>query len=140
MTDEIANLIALLLLAALGLLPIAGELYLQLRAWWRTRRNRRVATVINPRCVECARPLELQAPFTTDAAYLQRCPSCGVHLHCRQLGNLWQICTVAEMKRQGTSVLPAVGRVRRAARAVARFLQPRDGMEPGESTLPGSDS
>lgn len=139
-SDAVANAIAFLLLAAAGLLPIVGELYLQLRPWWRTRRNRRVATVINARCVECARPLDVVEPFHPTTAQFIRCPGCGVHLQVLRLERFWQICTVAEAKRQRMAPLPAVGPLRRAVRAVLAFLQPCEGIEPGESSLPGPEA
>lgn len=134
-SDAVVGLLGWLVLSALAVLPIAGELYLQLRAWWRTRRNRRVATLINPRCVECARPLDLVEPFTATATQVVRCGGCGVQLHCKRVAKLWSICTAAEAKRQGAPTLPPVGPLRRAARAVVAWLQPREGVEPGEASL-----
>lgn len=134
-SDAVVGLLGWLVLSALAVLPIAGELYIDLRAWWRTRRNRRVATLINPRCVECARPLDLVEPFTATATQVVRCSGCGVHLYCKRLAELWSICTAAEAKRQGALTLPPVGPLCRAARAVARWLQPLEGVEPGETSL-----
>lgn len=104
----IADLVAWLVLGLITVLAVGGAIYFDFRAWLRTQRNRRVLTCIQPRCVECARKLDLVAPFAPDAVHIERCAGCGVHLQARRVGTMWQVCTVAEAKRQRTAPLPAI--------------------------------
>ena len=130
--DALAGLLVWVLFSLIGAVAIAYGIWLELRAWWRTRRNRLVVHVLQPRCVECARKIQLLEPFTANAVQQVRCDGCGVHLHARRIGALWEICTVAEAKRQREAPLPAVRPQPHATRAAVALADPA---EPGESAL-----
>lgn len=139
--DAYAALAVWLLLGLIPVVAVGAAIYFDLRAWWRTRRNRMVLSCLTPRCIECARVVSLMAPFTPETAQQVKCPGCGVALHCRRIGGLWEICTVAEFKRQRTAPLPAVATRRRYdlyryLRTVMDVLRPGAGVSPGESAFP----
>lgn len=101
----VIELLAWLVLCLIPVLAVGGAVYFDLRAWWRTRRNRNVLSCLTPRCVECARKIpDLLTPFYANAVQLVRCVGCGVYLEARRPGELWEIRTVAEAKRQSRAV------------------------------------
>jgi hypothetical protein len=138
------------LVAHLGFVPVVllfallvgAAFYFDLRAWWRTWRNRMVLSCLTPRCIECACVIRVLEPLTPKAVQQVRCDSCGVHLHCKRIGGLWEICTVAEAKRQRTAPLPPVASARRRydllgfLRTVLSVVRPGEGVSPGESAFP----